>query len=203
MKILVCLGYVAVLWVLSACSPLQSIKQETINTYRIEVPLNPISTAPVLPFVLVVAPPRAAAGFETARMAYLKQTYQLNYFVKNRWVDTPAHMLQPLLMQILERQARFQAVIAHTSPIDAQLRLETEIVRLQQEFDRQPSQIHLTLHVQLINLVKREVLASREIDFIEPATSDDPYGGVIAANRAVRHALDEIVNFIRVTVQKK
>ena len=36
------------------------------------------------------------------------------------------------------------------------------------------------------------MLASALFEAVEPAASDDPYGGVVAANRAVARVLDDI-----------
>jgi len=64
-------------------------------------------------------------------------------------------------------------------------------VRLQQEFTSAPSQVHFTLRAQLIDVAGRRIVATREFDVIEQSLSEDPYGGVLAANLAVRRALNE------------
>jgi len=45
------------------------------------------------------------------------------------------------------------------------------------------------------DLQGKRVLATREFDVTEAAASDDPYGGVIAANRAVKNILLQIAEF--------
>ncbi|MFA7316119.1 MAG: hypothetical protein WC029_00915, partial [Sulfuricella sp.] len=70
-----------------------------------------------------------------------------------------------------------------------------EIVRLQQEFTSVPSKVRFTLRAQLIDVAGRRILATREYDISENAASNDPYGGVVAANRAVHRALSEAAGF--------
>jgi cholesterol transport system auxiliary component len=41
----------------------------------------------------------------------------------------------------------------------------------------------------------RRVIASREFDTAVPAASENPHGGVVAANRAVQTALDNLSAF--------
>ena len=143
---------------------------------------------------LTIAPPTAAPGFESPRMIYVKRPHELQAFARSEWVDTPARMLGPLLVRALGRSGAFAAVTDAGSGADTELRLEAELVRLQHEFTRRPSRVRLTLRVQLSDR-SGNVLGVREIEAVEEAPSEDPYGGVVAANRAVRKALEEVVSF--------
>jgi cholesterol transport system auxiliary component len=144
---------------------------------------------------LVVAVPTAAPGFDGPRIVYVRRPHELEFFSRNEWVDTPARMLAPLLVQALERTGRFQAVAETRTVAAAGLRLESEIVRLQHEFMVRPSRVRLTVRVQLSDVPSRRVLGAREFEAVEEALSDDPYGGVVAANRAIRRVLDDIVAY--------
>ncbi len=144
---------------------------------------------------LVVAQPTAAPGFDGPRIVYVKRPHELEVFTRSEWVDTPARMLAPLLVRALERSGAFASVTEARSAAAPGLRLEAEIVRLQQEFTGRPSRVRLTVRIQLSEVPSRRVLGAREIEAVEDAPSDDPYGGVVAANRAVRRVLDEVVEY--------
>jgi cholesterol transport system auxiliary component len=144
---------------------------------------------------LVVAQPTAAPGFDGPRIVYVKRPHELEFFTRSEWVDTPARMLAPLLVRALERSGAFASVAESGSAAGAGLRLEAEIVRLQQEFTTRPSRVRVTVRIQLSEVPSRRVLGVREIEAVEEAPSDDPYGGVVAANRAVGRVLDEIVSY--------
>ena len=45
-------------------------------------------------------------------------------------------------------------------------------------------------------LKTRRVLAWQEFEAIEPADSEDAYGGVLAANRAVQKVVDQLAGFL-------
>lgn len=187
---------IAAWWALAGCSALQPVKQEPVSTFALEAVLDrpgavPAHDAPNL----VIAPTRAWPGFDSPRMVYVRTPHELEYFARNQWVDTPARMLTPLLTQAAESSGAFGAVSATGSGVIAPLRLESEIVRLQQEFMGVPSRVHLTLRVQVIDVAARKVLATREFDVAEKAPSEDPYGGVVAANRAVSRVLGEVREF--------
>jgi len=141
-----------------------------------------------------IAPPGARPGFDGSRMAYVTRPYEIQFFARHQWVETPARMLAPLLGEALERGGHFRAAQGGQSIAPA-LRLETEIIALQQEFSAHPSQVRFTLRARLLAGLERRVLATAEFEAVEPSPSEDPYGGVIAANRAVARVLDEIAKW--------
>ena len=145
--------------------------------------------------VLEVAAPRAGPGFDTVRMAWVRRAYELDYFAAHRWVDTPSRMLGPLLVGALEQSGGFRAVTQAQGAVRADLRLDSEIVRLQQDFSVQPSREELALRVQLTDVRERRVIATRLFEEVEDAPSDDPVGGVIAANAALQRLLQQVADF--------
>jgi cholesterol transport system auxiliary component len=79
--------------------------------------------------------------------------------------------------------------------LPANLRLDTELIRLQQNFTTKPSRIQLTLRAQLIDMKDKRVIAVKLFDESENTDSDNAYGGVIAANRALQRLLDQLTEF--------
>jgi cholesterol transport system auxiliary component len=144
---------------------------------------------------LVVSVPRAAAGLDSRRMLYVREAHRLDYFAYNEWADTPSQMLTPLIVAALAQSASFGAVVSAPASVDASLRLDTEVLRLQQEFGPVPSQLRFTLRAQLVDNRTRRVLAWREFDQTVAAPSDDPSGGVAAANTAVQAVLGQLATF--------
>ena len=160
------------------------------NTETPAVPRAAV-TAPTL----IVSPPHAAAGFDSRRIMYVRHADQLEYFAHNECVDTPARMLAPLIVAAVERSGAFRAVVQTPSPAAGEMRLDTEILRLQHEFLSAPSRVRFTLRASLVESVTRRVIASHEFEAAVPAASDDPYGGVVAANRAVQTVLENLAIF--------
>jgi cholesterol transport system auxiliary component len=156
---------------------------------------SPSRQLPAAGPTLIVGTPRAAAGFDTQRIVYLRQAHELEAFAYSQWVDTPAQMLAPLIAQAMERSGAFRAVLRAPAGASAELRLDTELIRLQQEFFTRPSRVRLTLRAVLIDVATRGVVAAREFDTSVAAASDDPYGGVLAANQATRELLAELAAF--------
>ena len=158
-------------------------------------PLPPPSPAVGAP-TLIVNPPHAAAGFDSQRILYVRSAQQLEYFAHSEWVETPARMLVPLLVAAAEKTAAFSAVVPTPGAAAGDLRLDTDIIRLLHQFGSGPSAVRFTLRANLVDERSRRVLASREFDATQPADSDDPYGGVLAASRAVQGVVGELADFV-------
>jgi cholesterol transport system auxiliary component len=146
--------------------------------------------------VLEVGVPRAAPGFDTAALLYVQKPFVLDAFATHRWVDAPARMIGPPLTQALEQTGYFRAVVPAPAGVPADLRLDTELVRLQQNFMMRPSRVELSLRFRLLDLRSRRVVAARVVDVDVAAASDDPDGGVVAANAALSNALAQAAAFV-------
>jgi len=153
--------------------------------------------------VLVVAVPRAAPGHDSTRMVYLQQPRELRAFAHNEWVDTPAQMLAPLMVRALQDSGAFRVVLLAPSGATGALRLETELIRLQQDFGSQPSQVRLTLRAVLVDTATRQAVAWREFDESVAAPSDSPAGGVQAAHQATQRVLQALASFCAQQAQQR
>ena len=180
---------------LAGCTSLRPPQVENGNTYVLEAKPMARIAGTTRDLILEVSSPRSSPGFETDRMAYVQRAYELDYFASNRWADAPSRMLGPLLARALEESGGFRAVVQPPSIVAADVRMVGELVRLQQNFETRPSRIEITLRVQLIEVRSRRQLATRVFDTTEDAPSDDPYGGVTAANAALQRLLEQIVSF--------
>jgi len=180
---------------LAGCASMSTPQAVSQNIYVLET-LPAIHSAQVKRnLVLAVSPPRARPGFDTNQIAYVKQPHKLNYFVTSRWAATPARMLEPLLLQALGQSGSFRSIVQIAGAVPADVILEIELIRLQQNFEMKPSRVQLTLRAQLIDVRGARVLAVKQFDESEEADSEDAYGGVIAANRLVPRVLGKLAYF--------
>ncbi len=195
----VCLAVMA----LGACSVLQPKATTPTSFYALEYtgPATTVSAArgPLLPSnapTLVVSPVRAASGFDSQRIIYQREPHKLEYFAHSEWIDTPSRMLGPLMVAAIEQTGGFRAVVMTPGSAGGELRLDTEIVRLQQDFQSRPSSVHFTLRAYLVDEKTRKVLAWRSFESKVPASSDAPRAGVSAANQAVQTVLEDLSQFL-------
>ncbi|MBC7405709.1 MAG: membrane integrity-associated transporter subunit PqiC [Cytophaga sp.] len=189
---------------LCSCSVLTPAKVSPTNRYSFD---NAVTVARVSQKIaaalatktngptIVVSVPHAAAGFDSQHIVYVRQAHKLEYFQQSEWIEAPSVMLTPLVSSALERSGRFNSVVQSPTSVIGQLRLDLDIVRLQQEFFSVPSKVHFTLRAHLLDTSTRQVIAWREFDILVVSSSEDPYGGVIAANNAIRRVMDELAEF--------
>ena len=166
---------------------------DSVGTQPQRAPATGSQTAPTL----IVNPPHAATGFDSQRIIYVRKAHKLEYFAHNEWVDTPARMLAPLIVAALENSGAFRAVVLTPSAAAGDLRLDVEIMRLQHDFGSQPSRVRFSLRAYIVDNTTRRVLASSEFDETVASASEDPYGGVVAANRAVQTVLERVADFCK------
>ena len=183
----------AVFLLLAGCTGLQAPQVENTHLYLLDAKPAAKALPPQRNLVLAISQPVSWPGFDTPQMAYQRQPLTLEYFATHRWADTPSRMLKPILMRALESD--FRTVVQTPGMIPADLRLDTELIRLQQNFASKPSRIQLTLRAQLIDVKIKRVIAEKLFDESENAASDDAYGGVLAANRALQRILEQLVEF--------
>ena len=180
---------------LGGCTALQRAPSEAPNLHLLAAkPMAP-TAHPQRDLVLEVSAPSSWPGFDTSAMAYVQRPYELNYFAANRWADTPARMLGPLLAQALEQSGGFKAVVRTPTGVRPDLRLDTEVVRLVQDFTARPSSAEFVLRIQLIDIRGKRVVATKLLVESEPAPTDNPDGGVTATNVALQRLLQQTVAF--------
>lgn len=144
---------------------------------------------------LLVTVPRAAPGFDSNRIAYTKEPPKLDYYSNSVWSDTPAKMLLPILVRTFESTGVFKAVVSPPAPALANVRVDVDVIRLQQEFITQPSRMRFTARIKVVDMKSGHVLATQVFETTEPAPSEDAGGAARAANAAIQHVLNQMVPF--------
>lgn len=182
---------------LVGCNPLKPAANLPIAYYSLsnvlETPSVAANQALNLP-TLIVNPPHAAAGFESSKIIYVRRNHQIEYFSQSEWVAPPSRMLAPLIVDAMSRTGRFKAVVLTPSAVIADLRLNTEIIRLQHEFLEgvSPSQVRLTVRAYVMNEQTRKVIVSRDFEAVVVSASENALGGVNAANAALKFVLTDL-----------
>lgn len=146
--------------------------------------------------VILVSTPDARPIYQTTQMAYSSHPYQIQYFSENQWAETPAQMLQPLLVQTLQNTHRFSGVMMPPYVGRYTYSLSTQILRFDQDFVSVPHAFKLVAQVSLSRYSSSELIATREFSISVPLPEQSPYGGVLAANMATRRLLSEVAGFV-------
>ncbi len=191
LKVGVLLGLMGLL---SACSPVTLPK---INTYSIVgAPFTPVRIANSSTQTILITLPTASPGFDTTEMVYMTVPYKLRAYASNRWIASPSEMLMPAFAQALSNTGRFKAVLTVPFSGLTNYRLDTRLLEFDQDFIQPVSRFRLVLQATLMNANTNTVIANTRFQVIEPAPENNPYAGVLAANRALCALNRQLVLFV-------
>lgn len=193
----ICFHKIVACWLsfflLSACSIFEPVKIPPMHYFTLAMPqLDSDCCTAQGRSTILVNQPRANAVYNSPRMIYIPICYQIQYFAQNRWADMPTQMLQSLLINALQHTGYFQAIINTPFTTYYDWVLNTQLLSFQQEFMTFPSRFRIAMRAQLIDAHSKHVIATENFVVVQTAAHDDPYGGALAANLAVRKILDEI-----------
>jgi cholesterol transport system auxiliary component len=144
---------------------------------------------------LLVLLPEASPAYDTTRMAYSVRLYQVAYFRDNEWAETPAQMLQSLLVRTMQRTGFFRAILTPPETGGRSYELRTKILDLVQDYTASPPVLRVALRVRLLG-ASGQLIAGREIDLRQAMREATPYAGVIAANDALAKMLRGVARFV-------
>jgi len=198
MRVLSSVCFILGILTLMSCSP---VKVPVTNEYQLTAYSTKQLTRKPRPITIQVTVPEAVAGYQTEEMLYMKKPFKLEPFVKNAWTSPPADMLFPLLVQSLQSSGYFYAVTSSPYSEEADYRLDTQLLKLEQNFIKKPSILEFSAKIVLTHISDNQIIGSRIVSLQIPCSQDTPYGGVIAANQATFRftatATDFVVSHIK------
>ncbi|MFK8013967.1 MAG: ABC-type transport auxiliary lipoprotein family protein [Gammaproteobacteria bacterium] len=180
---------------LGGCALLPTGKKARGNRTFLIAPVLTITaqTAPSCGSIQV-ASGQAATGFRTAKMAYMRGPYELNYFAFSRWADAPSRMLADQTRRVLRNGGGFEGVLESPVAARTDFHLELADVKVVQIFDGESSMLDVAFEARFFNADRRALIAVQRFQASEPA-GEDPQTGVEATNRAAAELLSQVAAF--------
>jgi len=184
--------WVLLLLLIAACGVLP--KQEdapSVHLLEWQGNVAPLSKT-VMP-ALQISAPSSYPAYGTSAMAYRQSGHELRHFARNRWADHPARMIGGAMTEAISDSGLAPDVHSPGSRGMAPLRLETELIRLEQWFEDDHSEVRLTLRYRLIDQSGDQVLGSVRHDIRKSSEAATPQAGVAAANAALNESLERLI----------
>lgn len=145
---------------------------------------------------LRVSATASAPGYGTTRMAYTTQPPRLDYFAYHEWADLPARMFAVMMETRLDASRLLGTVVTGSSDIRTDLRLDSELKSLRQDFTGGDSTLALEIKVSLVDVSRRSLLYTKTFSYTEATDGSGPEAGARAANRAADRFLAELTVFV-------
>jgi cholesterol transport system auxiliary component len=170
-----------------------------------EFRLTPKTTSsenlPKVDWSLVVDRPDVERSIDTARIARMTGV-EIEYYANATWVDRPAAMIEPLIIQSFLNSGAIDVVADRRSDVRPDFLLQTNISAfwsLQEESG--PPQARVVMSARLMAMPKREVVGTTEIGRSVPAQGGDLPAIAAAFDEALGKVLKRLVEWTLVTGQ--
>lgn len=176
----------------SGCSFMSPVQTPPDMGYVINQRSAPLKKSHRTHSVMMVLKPETSPAYNTTRIAFTDHPYQISYYSYSHWVEAPADMLLPLMVDALQQPHHYRAIVM--PPFVGQYRyaLRTLIKELRIDYTKPIATLNLSLQSQLLSGVTGNVIAAKEFNVAIPLQQRSPYGAVVAANRAAAIAIHKL-----------
>ncbi|MCB1970531.1 MAG: membrane integrity-associated transporter subunit PqiC [Geminicoccaceae bacterium] len=148
---------------------------------------------------IVIDAPTATAGLNTARIALRPDATRLEYYANAIWVDVVPVMVQNLLTESLDSTDRVDALSPmEASGIRANYSLRMYIREFQAEYDEgtdKPPMVHVNTEVRLLDMPRRDSLATVSFEQFERSKGTSISEVVLAYDEALGKVLKRLVDW--------
>ena len=182
---------------MSGCG-LSPVQQDPVAQYTLS---QPKQTSSVIRSrsqkTILVSMPVADPAYASSAMTYMRTPFRVQAFARNRWVAPPSALLAPIMANAMRGLQYFKAVIEPPFSGRSDYNLQTQLHVFQQNFQQPVSRFIVSIQASLVNNSTNQVVASKRFYQAVPAAGNDPFSGVLAANKAVIAISHQMAQFVR------
>jgi cholesterol transport system auxiliary component len=150
---------------------------------------------PEVDWSLVVDRPTIDRAIDTTRIARMSGV-EVQYYANAQWVDRPAAMIEPLIIQSFRNSGAIPVVADRRSDVRPDFMLQTNLSAFQvQQADSGPPEARVVMSARLMSMPRREVIGSTEIGRSVPARARDLESIVLALDDALGKVLKRLVEW--------
>jgi cholesterol transport system auxiliary component len=158
---------------------------------------------PKVDWSLVVDRPTIDRSIDTARIARMSGV-EVEYYANATWVDRPAAMIEPLIIQSFRNSGAIDVVADRRSDVRPDFMLQTDIAAFQaQQTASGPPEARVVISARLMAMPRRDVVGTTEIARSVPAQAGDLESIVLALDDALGKVLKRLVEWTLSTGQER
>jgi cholesterol transport system auxiliary component len=186
------------------CTPFTISRRTPPTLHRLTPKTTFSDGVPDLGFRLLIEPPSATSGLNTARIALRPDPMGLDYFADAQWVEVAPVMVQLLLLESFDASGAFDVLSPESIGLRPDFVLRVFIREFQAEYDQglgEPPLVNVHLQVRLLRMPRRESLATFSSSEVVRAAGtpldrvilafDEAFGRV--QRRIVEWTIDQVV----------
>ena len=145
---------------------------------------------------LLVTPTTVSTFYDFQDIAYSRAPGARAYYQYHSWTDRPGRRVTELLVTRLERDGSFKAVAAVIAGVHGNYVLNTHLMEFYHDASVAPGSARVVLTAELVDPVRRVLLARRTFEQSAPAPTYDAPGAARAFDQAVAAVLGDMVAWI-------
>jgi cholesterol transport system auxiliary component len=150
---------------------------------------------PRVKWILVVERPSADASVDTPRMARTSGV-EIEYYAGAVWVDRPAVMIEPLIIQSFRSSGAIEVVADRRADVRPDFVLQTSIEAFEaMETASGPPDVRATMAATLIRMPRRQVVGTTTLDHTVTAQAPDIASIAVAFDEALGKVLKDLVEW--------
>ena len=145
---------------------------------------------------LLVTPTTASNFYDIQDIAYSRTPGARAYYQYHSWTERPGRRVTELLVARLERDGSFKAVATVIAGVHGDYILNTHLAEFYHDAAAVPGSARVVLTAELVDPVRRVLLARRTFEQSAPAPTYDAPGAVRAFDQAVAAVLGDLSAWI-------
>ena len=162
-------------------------------------PKTTFGDLPEVSWSLVVDRPESEPAIDSERIARLSGV-EVAYYADALWVDRPAAMIQPLLIQSFRASGAIEVVGDRRSEIRPDFLLQTRITAFQAEPQQDaPPDVRVAIAASLLAMPRREVVGTTEIGYTATAAAREIEAIATAFDEALGKVFKRLVEWTLTT----
>jgi len=177
---------------LSACEAVLPGRGPPPRLYRL-TPKSTYSDVPTVDWQLVVEPPNAQASVDTPRIGLMRSPVRFDYYAQANWVDRAPLMIQTLMIESFDNSGAIVGVGRESIGLRPDYVLKSELREFQAHVEEDGHRVNVALHVRLVQMPERQIVASAEFENSLLASPDTLDTVITAFDRALGAVLKDIV----------
>jgi cholesterol transport system auxiliary component len=154
---------------------------------------------PKVRWSLVVDRPTIDRAIDTVRIARMSGV-EVEYYANANWVDRPAAMIEPLIIESFRNSGTIDVVADRRSDVRPNFMLQTNIAAFQvQQTDAGPPEARVVISARLMAMPRRDVVGTTEIGRTVPAQAGNLESIILALDDALGKVLKRLVEWTLMT----
>ncbi|MCF6808254.1 ABC-type transport auxiliary lipoprotein family protein [Thiotrichales bacterium 19S9-12] len=182
---------------ISSCgSLLEPVKVAETKTYQITTTNQVTPENHSNKSVLRIDKMQSTPPYNNIYMYYATNQSQIKHYAYSHWVTAPSNMLDRMLLEDIDSANIYQATVATSYFGQADYKLSTTLLELNQHMNNQSNYVTLKVLAQLSNNQTNR-LEKQLIFNINVASSPSPEGMATAANQAANTLVRQITEWLK------